>query len=528
MNNNLKLYKAQQKAYNLQVKERSDKIMNVFLAIYFCSGIVLAFFYGTWLIAFDIGGLLLLAYYSAKMALPDSDLYQYVLSAAIGLYMAQFIYQMHGMFEMHFFAFIGSAILITYQNWKLQLPLIIVIIIHHAVFSHLQNIGYSRIYFTQLKYFDLQTFIIHIVLAATICGVCGLWAYQLKKFHEIQILQTIQMEEMRRDAMVFLEKQRKDEILQERNNILESIADAFFAVDKNWTVTYWNNMAEKVLGRTKTEMLNTYLWDKYDDLIDTYAYQKCKQALATAIPVHFENYYPRLEKWYDTSVYPSSQGLSVYIKDITERKTYERNMQESEKRYSDLFHLSPIPKWVFDTETLKFLDVNTAAIKLYGYTKEEFLRMTIKDIRMPEDIPALEKSLLQPLGPSTYTTLGVHRHVKKNGEILQVEIQSNAIMYQGRKARIVIANDITDRMNYIQAIEEQNQNLKDIAWMQSHVVRAPLARIMGLVPLVEIARDKNEMNEVLGYLSLSANELDGVIREITQKANIQIEIKQAS
>src|SRR6185503_196020 len=118
----------------------------------FLVGLGLAFYYDTWLIAIGVGGLSLAAYYSAKIALPNSNLYQYVLSTIIGVFMAQFIYQMHGLFEMHFFAFIGSAILITYQNWKLQIPLALVVIVHHASFGYLQYIGYDQIFFTQLEY----------------------------------------------------------------------------------------------------------------------------------------------------------------------------------------------------------------------------------------------------------------------------------------------------------------------------------------------------------------------------------------
>ena len=169
-----------------EVKERSDGLVNYFLISYFLGGLIFAWYYDTWLIAFGVGGLSLLAYYSAKIALPDSSLYQYVLSAVLGIFMAQFIYQMHGLFEMHFFAFISSAILITYQKWKLQIPILIIVVLHHAVFGYLQNLGFSKVYFSQREYFDTQTFVIHIVLSAVIFFICGLWAYQLKKYNEIQ------------------------------------------------------------------------------------------------------------------------------------------------------------------------------------------------------------------------------------------------------------------------------------------------------------------------------------------------------
>lgn len=208
--------------FQSEVKERSDRLMNYFLAFYFVVGLGLAPFYDTWLIAIGVGGICVLAYYSTKLLLPDSSLYQYVLSAVLGVFMAQFIYQLHGMFEMHFFAFISSAILITYQKWRLQLPLLFVVVVHHATFSYLQDIGVGGIYFTQLNYFDLQTFIIHVLLTGVIMFICGLWSYQLRKYNELQVLQTLKMHELQQEAMLSLERKQHKELLEQANEELMS------------------------------------------------------------------------------------------------------------------------------------------------------------------------------------------------------------------------------------------------------------------------------------------------------------------
>jgi signal transduction histidine kinase len=202
----------------LQIQERSDNLMNYFLAGYFVIGLVLATYYDTWLIAIGVGGLSLIAYYSTKYFLRNSNQYQYVLSTVFGIFMAQFIYQMHGMFEMHFFAFIGSAILITYQNWKLQIPLALVVIIHHASFGYLQYIGYSEIYFTQLDYMTLETFIIHGILATGVFALCGLWAYNFKKYSNVHIRQSfkigqLQEEDRQKDAMISERKLAESKLL---------------------------------------------------------------------------------------------------------------------------------------------------------------------------------------------------------------------------------------------------------------------------------------------------------------------------
>jgi PAS domain S-box-containing protein len=183
--------------------------------------------------------------------------------------------------------------------------------------------------------------------------------------------------------------------LEDRNTILESIGDAFFAVDKNWVVTYWNHMAEKMLGMTKADIIGRNLWKVYADFIDSESYRKYHLALETGHIVRFEDYFPQNDTWFDISAFPSEKGLSVYFRDITER------------------------------------------------------------------------------------------------------------------------------LNYIKAIEEQNENLKEISWLQSHVIRAPLARIMGLIQLItDSKQDVEEKQNALNYLLTSAHELDDVIRTITDKTNM--------
>lgn len=121
------------------------------------------------------------------------------------------------------------------------------------------------------------------------------------------------------------------ETLEERNTILESIDDAFFAVNENWTVTYWNSTAEKVLGKAKEEMLNNNLWDIFSDSLDSVSHKLYHEAIEFNRVVHFEDHYTPLNKWYEISAYPAGNGLSVYFKDITERKVSENSLKELNK-----------------------------------------------------------------------------------------------------------------------------------------------------------------------------------------------------
>jgi PAS domain S-box-containing protein len=202
-----------------------------------------------------------------------------------------------------------------------------------------------------------------------------------------------------------------------------------------------------------------------------------------------------------------------------ERKRTFLKQKEQVENYRGMFYLSPLPMFVFESGTFRFLAVNEATIRHYGYSREEFLSMTVKEIRPQEEIPTLEELVKTTINPGL-TYQGINKHSKKNGEMILVEIQSSAIEFDGRKARLVLINDVTERMKYLQAIEDWNKKLQEIAWIQSHVVRAPLARIMGLVEFINSKSEPVEglsNPELLNNILDSANELDEVIRAIVTK-----------
>ncbi|MEO7988964.1 MAG: hypothetical protein ABI663_05440 [Chryseolinea sp.] len=185
---------------------RADKLTGGLLVLMFLFGIFIAIFYDTWLIALGVGGLCLFAYFITKKLLPESNLYQYILSAVSAIFAAQYIYQMHGMAEMHFWVFISSTILIIYQNWRLQIPLIVLVVIHHGTFAYIQYIGYKEIYFTQLDYMDLTAFLFHGVLASCVCLVSAVWSYNIRKRTVQDALNLKVMSELKADLQESMDK----------------------------------------------------------------------------------------------------------------------------------------------------------------------------------------------------------------------------------------------------------------------------------------------------------------------------------
>jgi PAS domain S-box-containing protein len=234
----------------------------------------------------------------------------------------------------------------------------------------------------------------------------------------------------------------------------------------------------------------------------------------------------------DFSIRSISHGISDYLikedlipatlyKSIIcsiERKKIIYSYDDAKTRYSDLFHLSPLAMWVYDLGTFYFLDVNEAAIKKYGYTKKEFLNMTIKEIRLVADYPLFDDEVHSFSQYRDNLKTKYLRHQKKNGVILDVEIQSNIIFFNNQKSKLVMANDITKQMQYVTTIEDQNKSLKDIAWTHSHVVRAPLAKMMSIVDYIkDSGRIPSDYEDLLNHFFDSGAELDAIIRDIVKK-----------
>ncbi len=176
-----------------------------------------------------------------------------------------------------------------------------------------------------------------------------------------------------------------------------------------------------------------------------------------------------------------------------ERNIFSAKIKESEKNYRYLFELSPEPMMLFCLDTYKFLNVNQAAISNYGYSKEEFLSMTLLDIKPEKEIESAKDVIQETRHAKNITLQGEHRHVKKNGDIIYVEITGSSLEYEGRDVRIALARDVTEK-------RREEERLKLLESVITHSTEA--------VVILEAEPDKKEGRRIL-YVNQAFTNMTG-------------------
>lgn len=262
------------------------------------------------------------------------------------------------------------------------------------------------------------------------------------------------------------EKRESDAARQLQATLIEQANEAIFSWDPEGGILEWNKGCEKLYGYKKAEVLGKFGFDiiRSRTGVSRPAFMKLLR----------EN-----REWSGTVVQRTKDGRSVYAdsryqmstidgreivlqtnRDITESRLAQAALRESESRYRELFANSPHPMWIYDNDSLRFLAVNDCAVERYGYSVDDFLSMTVADIHPKEDLEKFlphVRSELKPLHKH-----GDWKHKKKSGELITVEVTSHAVTWEGRTARLVLAHDITDRVQAERAVTRSEAKYRDL------------------------------------------------------------------
>jgi PAS domain S-box-containing protein len=330
-----------------------------------------------------------------------------------------------------------------------------------------------------------------------------------------------------RQALVFNldEKNRAEMILREKSaeleNMLDSITDGFYALNKNWEVTFINKAAEQALSCTREEVMGKNLWEFFPRSREGLFYAQYERAMTERVSVHFEELYAPLGVWGSMNVYPTKDGIAVYFVDITEQKKIQEKIYNDGQNLRAIINNTRDLIWSVDKQSNIITGNQAFWDRVKELTGKDEDGITNADF-VQERVKVFFESYERAFQGEAFSVV---RQRESGGRQVYEELSFNPI--RDLRNEVIGVNcflrDITERQEYLQKIENQNKRLREIAWIQSHLVRAPVASILGLVQLCDM--DDSPNAEIIPMLKKSAEELDKVILDITALTDDLIEPK---
>lgn len=245
-------------------------------------------------------------------------------------------------------------------------------------------------------------------------------------------------------------------------DLVEQASDMIFTQDLAGKLTSINLAGQKFLGRNPEDIIGNSFFAVFGIIPESNGFAGGLDRPPEAREFRHQ-FVARSaageDHWLDLIVSPIKDKLDETIgfrglaRDITERKRFEEALRDSEERYRLLFESTPQPIWVYNEDTLAFLAVNEAATRTYGYSRDEFLSMTINDIRPQEDIPTL--MIKEATDANELVISSPWRHRTRTGKTIYVEISSHPVVFDGKNSKLVIVNDVTER----KLLDEKQQRL---------------------------------------------------------------------
>lgn len=322
------------------------------------------------------------------------------------------------------------------------------------------------------------------------------------------------------------------QLLQESENVLNSIlnssVESIFAVDNHQNVLFFNRTfandffavynvtVEK--GHRLIEILPDPVYQQWMNRLNQVMQGQTIHAVDHVVAGSHELFI-------EVSIVPLQQheqitGAVIFSRDLTNEELARRALLESNERFQSIFNNSASPMLLVDVAMQRIVDANLAAETFYGWNKQELLEKKVSEFNV-QPIDALQN--LERLRSESQNQIFQVTHKRADGSIRDVEIYASLIRKGKEEMVMEIIIDVTDRNRYIHATEIKNKILQDIAWTQSHLVRAPLSRMMGLISLINTdsiltgSLSEDQLRIILDNIIKSGKELDFIIKDITDK-----------
>ncbi|HEX8784558.1 MAG TPA: EAL domain-containing protein [Telluria sp.] len=304
-------------------------------------------------------------------------------------------------------------------------------------------------------------------------------------------------------------------LLQSRARLdamLESIGDAFFAVDHGWRISYANRKAAAFAGLEVAPSIGRPLLEVVPELAESELLGHYRNAMATGQPCTVETYWAPNRVWIEVRAYPSADGLSVYFHDITEKRTAEEAVRRSEQRFRNLFQNAGDSILICDRQ-LRVVAVNGRACAHFGYTEAEFVGLTAMDIDAGGY--AYHPGLLEPLRAGLTQLLRITKR-RKDGSAFPAEVQVSRFEDGGEEYFQAIIRDLTEREQAECQLRESERRFREVIEMtpsgylladaagRIQDVNPALCALAGRAREVLIGRALGELFEAFPWDSLAA------------------------
>jgi len=262
------------------------------------------------------------------------------------------------------------------------------------------------------------------------------------------------------------EIRQSHEIMRFIQFTINHTADAAFWMNPDGRFIYVNEAASRSLGYSKKELLSMTVQD-IDPALSKEAWTVHWQEIKKRKSFTFESYHKAkhgrgfpVEITVNFVEFEGNEYNCAFARDISKRKRAQEKLQESEEKYRQLFVTETDAIFVFDAETLNIIDVNDAALRMYGHTREEFLNMMKKDItvELGETAKTIRKTLSGEI-----ITVPIDYHKKKDSAIFPVEISAGSFTWKGRKMVFEVVKDITERIRAEKELKKSYENLRALS-----------------------------------------------------------------